>query len=357
MANLKGPLAKKKQKAKKEQKFFIHLEKHKILLFVILMASVLLAGFAWAQKTVTLDVGGEEQKVKTFALTVGQLLQAEEIEIGEHDRLVPGPEEFLQNKMTVTVTRAVPVKIKIGENMVDTNDTNDTNDKENIQEIYTLGATIQELIDEQEIKLEGEDFTLPQLDEPVKPDMTVQVIRQQTETWEEEVRIPHGITNRDAPQLSRGTTRVVQEGRQGIEKKVWKITYRNGAEFKRELESTEVTRRPVKRIVDLGTAQPQQVVSRGGQDMRYSRAMDMVATAYTYTGNNTASGVPPRRGVAAVDTGVIPMGTRLYVDGYGYCTALDRGSAIRGGKIDLFMESSQEARQWGVRKVKVYVLE
>ncbi|MDD4170318.1 MAG: 3D domain-containing protein, partial [Desulfotomaculaceae bacterium] len=82
-----------------------------------------------------------------------------------------------------------------------------------------------------------------------------------------------------------------------------------------------------------------------------------LATGYTYTGNNTASGTAPHYGVAAVDPMVIKMGTRLYVEGYGYATALDRGGAIRGRRIDLFFESYNEAMRWGTRRVKVYVID
>ena len=80
----------------------------------------------------------------------------------------------------------------------------------------------------------------------------------------------------------------------------------------------------------------------------------MVASAYTHTGNNTASGIYPHYGVAAVDTSVIPMGTKMYVEGYGYAIARDRGSAIKGNRIDLFFETRSEAMSWGVRRVKVY---
>jgi len=51
---------------------------------------------------------------------------------------------------------------------------------------------------------------------------------------------------------------------------------------------------------------------------------------------------------------VIPFGTKVYVEGYGYATARDRGGAIRGNRIDLFFESESEARRWGLRTVKVY---
>lgn len=107
------------------------------------------------------------------------------------------------------------------------------------------------------------------------------------------------------------------------------------------------------------SSQPQQalIVSRSGEQIRYTREYQMLATAYTHTGNPTASGVWPKVGVAAVDTNIIPMGTRLYVEGYGYATALDRGGAIKGHRIDLFMDTESQALQWGAQKVKVYILE
>lgn len=73
-------------------------------------------------------------------------------------------------------------------------------------------------------------------------------------------------------------------------------------------------------------------------------------------GYYTATGSRVRRGVAAVDPSIIPLGTKLYVEGYGYAQALDTGSAIKGFKIDLYFESYQDAIRWGRRKVKVYLV-
>lgn len=83
-------------------------------------------------------------------------------------------------------------------------------------------------------------------------------------------------------------------------------------------------------------------------------------TAYTsdpaenggYSG--TAMGTPIRRGVVAVDRNVIPLGTRLYIEGYGYARAEDVGGAIVGKRIDVAVGSKGEARNWGRRSVQVY---
>jgi len=99
------------------------------------------------------------------------------------------------------------------------------------------------------------------------------------------------------------------------------------------------------------------IVSRSGREIRFSRVYDMVATAYTYTGYNTATGVPPRVGTVAVDPSVIPLGSRLFVEGYGLCKAMDTGGYIKGHKIDVFLETKNQALSWGKQKVKVYLLE
>jgi 3D (Asp-Asp-Asp) domain-containing protein len=86
----------------------------------------------------------------------------------------------------------------------------------------------------------------------------------------------------------------------------------------------------------------------------------MEASAYLPTdggGNGiTASGMVARHGVVAVDPDVIPLGTRLYIPGYGEAIAADTGGAIQGHKIDLCMESYGEAMQFGRRDITVYVL-
>jgi len=82
----------------------------------------------------------------------------------------------------------------------------------------------------------------------------------------------------------------------------------------------------------------------------------MEATAYTWTENRTATGTWPSRGTVAVDPRVIPLGSELYVEGYGPAVAADTGGDIKGQRIDLYMESYEEAIQFGRRQVLVEVL-
>lgn len=82
---------------------------------------------------------------------------------------------------------------------------------------------------------------------------------------------------------------------------------------------------------------------------------------YTASGYKITPGTNDK--VIAVDTSVIPLGTKVYVEGlngassYGYAVAADTGSAIKNMKIDLYMDSHQEALNWGFKKVNVYLIE
>ena len=104
----------------------------------------------------------------------------------------------------------------------------------------------------------------------------------------------------------------------------------------------------------------EEVTAYQPQDYGYAAVMTMEATAYLPTDGDgyciTATGIPATYGVAAVDPAVIPLGSRLYIPGYGEAIAADTGGAIYGNRIDLCMESYYEAIQFGRRDVTVYVL-
>ncbi|MBE3089631.1 MAG: hypothetical protein IMZ45_01165 [Actinobacteria bacterium] len=93
---------------------------------------------------------------------------------------------------------------------------------------------------------------------------------------------------------------------------------------------------------------------------------DMVATAYYAFGSGgndingngiTAIGLRARKGIVAVDPRVIPLGTKLYIPGYGEALAADTGGWIKGSRIDLCFESLEECFRYGRRKLKIYLVE
>lgn len=93
-------------------------------------------------------------------------------------------------------------------------------------------------------------------------------------------------------------------------------------------------------------------VSRGE-----SRTLNMEVTAYAPTGNPTKSGVMPQVGrTIAVDPNVIPLGSKVYIEGIGYRIAEDTGGAIKGNIIDLFMGSESECIEFGRQNLKIQIL-
>ena len=84
---------------------------------------------------------------------------------------------------------------------------------------------------------------------------------------------------------------------------------------------------------------------------------DHIVTFYTHTGNRTATGVYPKAGrTVAVDTKYIPHGTVLYIEGIGLRIAEDTGGDIKGNRLDVFVDSKEEAIKKGFKKAKVHIL-
>jgi 3D (Asp-Asp-Asp) domain-containing protein len=105
-------------------------------------------------------------------------------------------------------------------------------------------------------------------------------------------------------------------------------------------------------------------LKKGQYLYRYNDIRVMDATAYypgpectgkySYYGR-TYTGKKADYGLVAVDPRVIPLGTKLYIEGYGYAEAADIGGAIKGNRIDLCFQTYREAKRFGRKKVKVYI--
>ncbi len=171
--------------------------------------------------------------------------------------------------------------------------------------------------------------------------------------------------------LDEGVEEVVQQGVVGKKQVITKVIYLSGEETERYVLEEKEIQKPVNKIVHKGTRKEAEFVfamKKEINDIAFSKEYTMNATAYTAgyesTGKRpgdkyygiTASGLRVRPGIVAVDPRVIPLGTKLYVEGYGYSLAADTGGAIKGNKIDLFFESVAEARKFGRKNIKVYVL-
>ena len=82
--------------------------------------------------------------------------------------------------------------------------------------------------------------------------------------------------------------------------------------------------------------------------------MTVASTGYCLTGT-TATGVPVSYGVVAVDPSVIPLGTKMYVPGYGNGVAADTGSAVKGKMIHVWFPTCAQAEAWGLKTVTITI--
>lgn len=152
--------------------------------------------------------------------------------------------------------------------------------------------------------------------------------------------------------MESGTQRIIKPGRKGVIKDTWVKFYKDGVLIKKFITESRLLSPPSPIIIASGSYE---TASRQGM-MQGGHPLKFLATAYTYTGYRTAVGAKTRRGIIAVDPKVIPLGTRLYVQGYGYGVAADTGGLIKGRRLDLFVNSEKEAVKWGKRSVNVYLL-
>lgn len=126
------------------------------------------------------------------------------------------------------------------------------------------------------------------------------------------------------------------------------------------VEETSTTEAPFEQVATVEEVPPANVVETPQGCVEYTQVMGMEATAYLPTDGNgagiTAMGIPATYGIVAVDPAVIPLGSRVFIPGYGEALAADTGGAIYGYKIDLCMEDYWQAMDFGRRTVTVFVL-
>ncbi|MBR3051519.1 MAG: peptidoglycan-binding protein [Selenomonadaceae bacterium] len=93
----------------------------------------------------------------------------------------------------------------------------------------------------------------------------------------------------------------------------------------------------------------------------FSRVIRVEATAYSSAqaglSDYTALGTLCRRGVIATDPNIIPLGTRVFIPGYGYAVAEDTGGAIYGHKIDVAFDTVAECYEFGRQFIDIYILD
>ncbi|MDD4600087.1 hypothetical protein SDC9_14750 [bioreactor metagenome] len=318
------------------------MSKGKIMLIAALVITTLLVtGFAWAHKNVNIVVDGSDIAVSTLKLKPEAILAQAGVVLGDKDEYRLSTAK-LRNGTTIEVFRAVPVTVTY-------------QGKE--QAIVTGKPTVGELAEslgilQPNIKLEPGEETR------INAGLNIKAIIMTEQVVERQLEEPFIVIHQPNATMEKGVEQVVEEGQNGIKTVSVKLHFADGKQVAEEVIAQAITVQPRSRIVNVGT-RDMISTSRGAQ--RFQRVAWMEATAYLPTDGSvhglTATGIPARHGIVAVDPDVIPLGTKVYIPGYGVALAADTGGAIIGNKIDLCMESSSDAWQFGRRSIKVYILE
>jgi len=291
--------------------------------------------------TVLLVQNGIASSVVTTAPDVASLLAQRDIQLAPDDYLSIAPNSPIGDGMTIVYRAAVPLTLQIG----------------NVRRTaLSSAATVRDFLSSQNVSLRASDQVTPDLDAAPQSGDVVRIVR--IATWLEHLRksIPPQVVHRADPELPAGATHTLDAGAPGLRELTFKIVNRGEVET-RTLVSQRVLRKPRTRVVARGTGDG----SFSATTRLLVSSMRMIATAYIAScygcSGITASGVPAGHGIVAVDPHVIPLGTHLYIPGYGRAVAGDTGGDINGHRIDLGMNHLGDALRFGRRAITVYVLQ
>ncbi|WP_247747532.1 G5 and 3D domain-containing protein [Alkalihalobacillus sp. BA299] len=307
-------------------------------------------------KEINMVINGDEQQVWTTAENVEDLVSELQLTVKEHDKISPSLTTEIQPEMNVTYESAFMVRVK--------------SDGEE-HEVWTTSTTVADFLERESITLGELDRVEPALDEKLNGEEDIKVVRVEKVTDVVEESVAYATVTKKDSSLQKGKEKVVESGQKGLVEKHYEVVLEDGKEVSRELIKTETTKESKDRIVAVGTRVPTPTVSRGSSpstsqtSTSSGRTMTVTATAYTAncTGCSgiTATGINLKNNrnmkVIAVDPNVIPLGSKVYVEGYGTAIAGDTGGAIRGRKIDVHVPTKSDAYRWGNRTVKITILD
>ncbi|KEK17581.1 hypothetical protein BAMA_12030 [Bacillus manliponensis] len=299
-------------------------------------------------KPFTITIDGEERAVQSTVKTVQDLLTEEGIEVGEHDKVYPSLHAQLQEEQDIVIQRAFPVMLHVGGQE---------------EQAWSISTTVADFLKERQVVIGELDRVEPALHEEIQKDTVVKVVRVEKVIDVVEAPISFSSVNKEDPSLFVGTKKVIQEGVQGKKKTTFEVVKENGNEVSRTVQKEETLLQPKEQVIAIGTKQAEVATDSGSAGV--AREFYVEATAYSpYCGGCqgvSAGGynykANPNMKLIAVDPRVIPLGTKVWVEGYGYAVAGDTGGAIKGNRIDVLMPSEKQAYAWGRKRVKIQVLQ
>lgn len=325
-------------------------------------------------KQIVVSIDGKKQKYYTTLDTIGEFLSDEDLTFSSHDDISHKTKEPVKDGLHITIDKAYQVAI------------DDGGEK---KKVWTTGSTIEKLLKDNDIKVNKFDKVKPDIEEKVKKDTNITIVRVKREFEEVEEKVAFETETEEDDSLAKGKEKVISEGQEGTVIKKYEVVFENGKEVSRELVSEDVQEEGKSRIIAVGTKELEKVEElkeQGESDQglvtlannkpksekkannndssQGGKELSMTATAYSASCNGcsgvTATGINlnnnPNMKVVAVDPGVIPLGSKVWVEGYGEAIAGDTGGAISGNRIDLHVPSKGEANAFGYQDVKVRVI-
>ena len=316
-----------------------------VALFVLGTGTI--AAYQPQSNSVRITDNGELTQYETTEVLVGELLASNNIKLQEKDKLSVGLDTAITEEMDITITRWSPELTLVLDQVT--------------MKMGTKAYTVGEFLEEQGIDLGEGGIVTPKASEPIEAEMTIVVERQKTVIETREADLPYDIQVETVSDLKPGERKVKQKGSNGLVTRDFEVKYLGTQKMEERQVSSLILSEPQAEIVLEGK---KNVFTdpKTGKTYGFKKTLTMEATAYTDVPGDrwygkTATGMPTFVGMVAVDPKTIPLGTKLYVEGYGLAHAGDTGGAVKGHIIDLYMNSRTETRAWGRRARKVYVLE
>lgn len=305
--------------------------------------------------SVTLNINSQPEVILTNAATVGELLQQQRLLLSADDYIGLDIDQPLVDGMKIWLRLSVPISVVAdGQTFL----------------LESQPITVQEALRQAGITLDDNDECSLPLLQYIYDATEIRVYRVWTERQEVDEAIPPPEVEQEFTYLGPGSREVISPGRDGIKRSTYDVTYRDGVEIARTLLESTVISEPGDKIIGYGpeisavmqvstgagTQLKKIATTESGASFYYTDVFEVETTAYTWTGNRTATGTWPQIGTIAVDPKVIPLGTKAYIVGYGFAVAEDTGGAIQGSIVDLYMDTESACISWGRRDVVMYIL-
>ncbi len=318
-----------------------------VALFMLFTVSI--AATQSSAKLITIVDDHEVSQYETEAQNVQELLQQLEVTLGEKDTVEPVLDTEITDNMEITIERWKP--------------TVSLNVDGEIKTQETKAQTVDEFLKSLGINLQEGDEVTPSSETSITDGLQIEVRTKEIKTEVEDRPMGYSTKVVETADMAYGETKVSQQGKNGLKTVTIQREYLGGELINEDVLDVVVKEEPVDEIVLKGTYKANSVTDVfTGESYTYTKVYEMEATAYTISddgwSNKTASGMTTFVGMVAVDPNVIPLGTKLYIEGYGVAIAGDTGGAIRGNIVDLFFNSNSECYEFGRKHgLKVYILE